>query len=1366
MRLAGAAWAAVGLSLAACSGGVSNTDTTGAVTTFTVGGTVTGLSGAGLVLQNNGGDDLKVTASGSFAFPTSLITGNRYMVSVLSQPSSPDQTCAVANGGGIVANGNITTVAIQCTNKTSATDTIGGVAVGVLGSGLVLQDNAGDNLAVSSNGSFTFATALASGMPYLVTVFSPPVNPYQDCVIANAAGTTGGDNVTNVAVSCTTNPNPAYTIGGTASGISPSQPLMLQDNGRDTITVSKSGPFTFPLAIPSGSTYKVTLAATTEQQSQRCTFTNPSGTVAGSNVTSVSVTCVANQSVSVSVRGLVGTGLVLQDNGQDNLSVAKNGTSAFPAAVATGSTYKVTVLTQPTNPTQTCTVANGSGTVGAGNVTTVQVICVTQRFTVGGTVKNLHGTGLMLRDNGGNAYPVNGTGTVTFTLPAIASGATYAVTVSSQPVNPSQTCTVAYGSGTVGAGNVTTVQVTCVTQRFTVGGTVKNLHGTGLMLRDNGGNAYPVNGTGTVTFTLPAIASGATYAVSVSAQPVNPSQICTVTSGSGTVGAGDVTSVQVACVPQTFTISGTVLNLQGTGLVLEDNAANPYPITGTGKIPFALPAIASGSPYAVTVSSQPTNPSQLCTVTNGSGTVGAGKVTGVQVTCVTQRFTVGGTVKNLHGTGLMLRDNGGNAYPVNGTGTVTFTLPAIASGSTYAVTVSAQPVNPSQICTVTSGGSGTVGAGDVTSVQVGCVTQTFTISGIVSGLQGTGLALEDNGANPYLITGIGGRNVPFTLPAIASGSPYAITVSAQPANPSQLCTVTSGGSGTVGAANVTGVQVTCVTRTFTVGGNVARYLVPSYYGQMVLANGADQFDALPGTTTFAFPTPVASGQTYAVTIQNQPDGQSCQLTNGTGTVGAGPVTSVQVNCTYWVWNGGNPTNTDAGVYGTLGTAASTNLPGGREGGVSWTDAAGNLWLFGGIGYDSTDSEGYLNDLWQYKPSTGEWTWMNGSSASGTTSTYGTLGVAAAANTPGGRYDAMSWTDGAGNLWLFGGYGLSVGGGSSDENQGALNDLWKYNPATNLWTWIGGYQAAEMVGVYGTQDVAAAANQPGARASAITWVDKSGNLWLFGGDGYISHFDGSGYTNQVGALNDLWKYSTASGLWTWVSGSSNDIDDAGVYGTLGTPAAGNVPGARIGSVSWTDASGNLWLFGGETYLGLAQEGGPNYKPNNDLWRFNTTSSLWTYMSGSTTPDTAGAYGIYGTKGVPAAANVPTARDSSVSWVDAAGNFWLFGGNVYAVVTLGTPAITTQIDDVWEYVPATNQWTWVAGSNSAQAAAVYGTQGVPAIGTTPGARNDAMRWVDAAGNLWLFGGYPINEPTDVGYVSYPNDMWKFVPFNLAP
>ncbi len=70
--------------------------------------------------------------------------------------------------------------------------------------------------------------------------------------------------------------------------------------------------------------------------------------------------------------------------------------------------------------------------------------------------------------------------------------------------------------------------------------------------------------------------------------------------------------------------------------------------------------------------------------------------------------------------------------------------------------------------------------------------------------------------------------------------------------------------------------------------------------------------------------------------------------------------------------------------------------------ISWTDSHGNLWLFGGYGYGSTTSSGYLNDLWRYDPATNQWTWMSGANTIDQVGVYGTKGVPAAANVPGAR----------------------------------------------------------------------------------------------------------------------------------------------------------------------------------------------------------------------------------------------------------------------------------------------------------------------------------------------------------------------------
>lgn len=370
----------------------------------------------------------------------------------------------------------------------------------------------------------------------------------------------------------------------------------------------------------------------------------------------------------------------------------------------------------------------------------------------------------------------------------------------------------------------------------------------------------------------------------------------------------------------------------------------------------------------------------------------------------------------------------------------------------------------------------------------------------------------------------------------------------------------------------------------------------------------------------------------------------------------------------WTWMGGSISTEGKGVYGTKGVAAPSNWPGARWIGVSWTDAQGNFWIFGGVGIDSAGNRGVLNDLWKY--SNGQWTWMSGSniafdsSATGHGSgVYGVKGTAAPENVPGPRVSAMSWADAAGNLFLFGGEGDDVNG-----NTGILNDLWKYS--NGEWTWISGSNTVNQLGVYGDKGVAAAGNVPGARTSGATWVDMSGNLWLFGGEGNDSNGVKCASSGGPCLLNDLWKYS--GGEWTWVGGS-NVIDAAGVYGTQGSSAPQNYPGARWVAVSWIDSAGNLWLFGGD-----GVDSGNVAGDLNDLWKYS--EGQWTWMAGS---DQSSEAGIYGTQGKPSANNVPGAREWAAGWIDKSGNLWLFGGD--NIGSAGGSAGTSSFNDLWEYQP---------------------------------------------------------------------------------
>ena len=256
-----------------------------------------------------------------------------------------------------------------------ATYTIGGTVSGLFGSGLILQDNGGNNLPVSADAtSFTFTTAVASGGAYSVKVLSQP--SLQTCAVTSGSGTVTSANVTSVQLTCTN----IYTIGGTISGLSGSG-LVLQDNGGNNLTVSAgTTSFAFSTGIASGSAFNVTVFSQPSNPTQTCGVTaGASGTVASGSVFSVVVTCTTNTyTIGGAISGLSGSGLILQDNGGNNLPVSADATSfTFTTAVASGGTYSVTVLTQPSNPTQTCGVtAGGNGAVASANVTSAVVSCI------------------------------------------------------------------------------------------------------------------------------------------------------------------------------------------------------------------------------------------------------------------------------------------------------------------------------------------------------------------------------------------------------------------------------------------------------------------------------------------------------------------------------------------------------------------------------------------------------------------------------------------------------------------------------------------------------------------------------------------------------------------------------------------------------------------------------------------------------------------------------------------------------------------------------------------------------------------------------------------------------------------------------
>ncbi len=869
----------------------------------------------------------------------------------------------------------------------------------------------------------------------------------------------------------------------------------------------------------------------------------------------------------------------------------------------------------------------------------------------------------------------------------------------------------------------------------------------------------------------------------------------------------------------TFTISGNITNLVGSGMVIADNGTDMLTITGTGTVPFTFKK--SVSSYSVTVLTPPSNPAQTCTVTGGTGTATAA-VTTVSIACTTNPVTatIGGMVSGLvNGSSVILQNNGGDSLTIVGTtaASISFTFSAPVTGPTdaYAVTVNTQPTGPNQICTVAKG-SGTATA-NVTDVAVTCVLS-YTIGGTVSGLVGTGLILEDSTTMEQLPISPANGNQAFTFKQLVpTGTMYTVTVFAEPTGPGQTCTVATGtGSGTA-TSNVTSVQINCPAVTYSIGGVVVglqgKTPTPPNSIDLPLTDGSFQIQNNLGNTLvvtqngpFTFATPEALDDQYEISVFHgaSTQTQGCTLWNYKGVVTAN-VTSIVVDCAHndWTWTDG--TNIAGTIsqpqYGNFPSSAPTstpdpltNTPGARYSGATWTDKYGNLFLFGGDGWELSGNpqpaniNGPMSDMWVCAKIGDycQWQLIGGYDTTaatpppGATFTtvgggiyyYAQFGLGYPTPVPGARLGAATWTDASGNFWIFGG---------SDTHDFA-NDLWEYNTAslnpsnytTTEGTWV--------------EKVAGGANQggtysggtliPGARTNAVTWTDASGNFWLFGGYGYDSQ-------STLGYLNDLWEYT--GGAWVFVSGGTTNLaNQNGNYGSQNTAATTNMPGGRQEAVGWADASGNLWLFGGE---GLDSVGTSN-GILNDLWVYNISGKEWTFVAGSST---ANKTGVYPSQTVTGPANttyaagtcglsvgdaplscgpvsltgaLPGSRWGASAWVDAAGNFWLLGG--WGLDSTGTNG-NGALNDLWVYTPnstatATGTWAWIKGSNTGSQNGIYGNEIIPFETYelwTPGGRSNAMHWTDSKGQFWLFGGagYDSTNTTGNGYL---NDMWRYLPY----
>jgi hypothetical protein len=251
-------------------------------------------------------------ASAVFGYSATVDAGTT-SVSVSARPSQHDAAVAIngqrADGGSSVnvalaAGTNQIAVVVLSEDRTernvytvsvtraAPTYSVGGSVNGLLGS-LSLQNNGADDLTLSTDGPFAFASELDDGADYDVTVSNQPAG--QTCTVNNGAGTVSGADVTDVSVDCVS--EGTWRVGGVVSGLIGT--AVLQLNGDNNLLIAKNGVFAFGPAFADGASYAITVLQ--QPAGQTCAISNGSGTFAGAHAIDVSVECTGAGTATSSV---------------------------------------------------------------------------------------------------------------------------------------------------------------------------------------------------------------------------------------------------------------------------------------------------------------------------------------------------------------------------------------------------------------------------------------------------------------------------------------------------------------------------------------------------------------------------------------------------------------------------------------------------------------------------------------------------------------------------------------------------------------------------------------------------------------------------------------------------------------------------------------------------------------------------------------------------------------------------------------------------------------------------------------------------------------------------------------------------------
>ncbi|EMY71073.1 beta strand repeat-containing protein [Leptospira vanthielii] len=252
-----------------------------------------------------------------------------------------------------------------------------------------------------------------------------------------------------------TGPSGPFKISFTVSGLLGSGLAINLNSGAETIIVNADGNYEFTTVLNSGSNFNVSIQTQPTLPVQTCSVSGGSGVVGHGNINSIIVNCdPLRYTLSGTITGLDGiTGLILTnsiDGATLNVAVA-SGTFAFTQTYLDGSSYNVSVTTQPNHPVQNCVTTNGVGVIASANVTNITIACTSVAYPIYVNVVGLSSGTLAIRNNNAELLTIITNGLHMFPTDVVTNNS-YNLQVVSNPTN--HQCTLSSSTGVV-TGSIT-----------------------------------------------------------------------------------------------------------------------------------------------------------------------------------------------------------------------------------------------------------------------------------------------------------------------------------------------------------------------------------------------------------------------------------------------------------------------------------------------------------------------------------------------------------------------------------------------------------------------------------------------------------------------------------------------------------------------------------------------------------------------------------------------------------------------------------------------------------------------------------------------------------------------------------------------